>query len=339
MVWEIKITLAQKLGHMQNMKVYRDGFLDFMDEKIKLREPKNLYEPMLYILHLGGKRLRPIMVLMAAEIFGASYKKALNAALAIEMFHNFSLIHDDIMDDAPLRRGKPTVHEQWDVNTAILSGDAMLIKAYQLFENYEGDMFKVLTTLFTSTANKVCEGQQYDMDFETCDVVAIEEYLTMIDYKTAVLVGASLKMGAIVAGASVSNTEKIYKFGRLLGIAFQLQDDYLDAFGDPERFGKQIGGDIIENKKTFLYLSAMAHSSKREIRQLEHLYSLEPNDPSEKIKTIVHIFEQGGAAEATRKEIKKYTEMAFGVLDTIEIDMDHKTMLKEFGKDLMDRKV
>lgn len=324
---------------MQNMQAYRKSFLVFMEEKVKLREPSNLYEPMLYILHLGGKRLRPIMVLMSAEIFGASYKKALDAALAIEVFHNFSLIHDDIMDDAPLRRGNTTVHEKWDVNTAILSGDAMLINAYQLFENYEGAMFKDLAKLFTDTAIKVCEGQQYDVDFETQEEVSIADYLKMIDYKTAVLVGAALKMGAIVADATPENTNKIYEFGRLLGLAFQLQDDYLDVFGDPKSFGKQIGGDIIENKKTFLYLTAMIQSSEREARQLEHLYSLEPNDPSEKINTIMHIFEHSGAAESTRDEIEKYTGMAFEVLETIEIDATHKEMLKEFGKDLMERKV
>lgn len=324
---------------MKNTAAYREDFLAFMKEKVKRREPQNLYDPMLYILELGGKRLRPVMVLMSAEIFGASYKKALDAALAIEMFHNFSLIHDDIMDDAPLRRGETTVHEKWDVNTGILSGDAMLIYAYQLFESYEGAMFKDLAKLFTDTAIKVCEGQQYDVDFETQEEVGIDDYLKMINYKTAVLVGAALKMGAVVAGSTAENTDKIYEFGRLLGLAFQLQDDYLDAFGDPKNFGKQIGGDIIENKKTFLYLSAILHSSEREARQLEHLYSLEPNDPSEKINTILRIFEYSGAAESTRKEIKKYTEMAFGVLETIEIDAEHKKMLKEFGQDLMERKV
>ena len=186
---------------------------------------------------------------MACEIFEGSYKKALDAALAVEVFHNFSLIHDDIMDDAPLRRGKETVHEKWDINTGILSGDAMLINAYQLFENYEGEVFIELAKLFSKTAIEVCEGQQYDIDFETRDDVTISEYIKMIEYKTAVLVGAAMKMGAIVAGASETSKTGIYDFGRLLGLAFQLQDDYLDAFGDPKTFGKQVGGDIIENKK------------------------------------------------------------------------------------------
>lgn len=324
---------------MQEIEHYRQAFLGYMSERIKLKEPKNLYEPMHYILHLGGKRLRPVMVLMAADIFGTPYEEALDAALAIEVFHNFSLVHDDIMDDAPLRRGKTTVHEKWDLNTGVLSGDAMLINAYQLFENYEKGIFKELSHLFTGTAMKVCEGQQYDIDFESQDDVSLADYLKMIEYKTAVLVGASLEMGAIIAQTSTENRSKIYEFGRLLGLAFQLQDDYLDAFGDPQKFGKQIGGDIIENKKTFLYLTALSNSSKREAKHLEHLYSLLPKDPSDKINTVLQIFEESKADVMTREEIEKYTKKAFEVLETLEIGENHKTALKEFGIDLMQRRV
>src|SRR5690606_16859238 len=197
---------------------------------------------------------------MTAEIFDCDHKKALNAALSIEVFHNFSLVHDDIMDDAPLRRGEETVHEKWDLNTGILSGDAMLIMAYQLFENYSPDIFQALARLFSKTALEVCEGQQFDVDFEIRDNVTIPEYLKMIEYKTAVLVGAAMKMGAIVAQAKEEDQDIIYEFGKNLGIAFQLQDDYLDVFGDPKTFGKQVGGDIIENKKTYLYLKAVEFS-------------------------------------------------------------------------------
>ncbi|MDX1544260.1 MAG: polyprenyl synthetase family protein [Christiangramia sp.] len=324
---------------MLSISEYREAVTEYLHQKIKVKEPANLYEPMLYILEQGGKRLRPVLVLMATEIFEGNYKKALDAALAIEVFHNFSLVHDDIMDDAPLRRGKETVHEKWDINTGILSGDAMLINAYQLFESYEGDTFKELSTLFTKTAIQVCEGQQYDIDFETRDNVSIEDYLLMIEYKTAVLVGASLEMGAIVAGTSKECKEAIYQYGRLLGIAFQLQDDYLDAFGDPDTFGKQPGGDIIENKKTFLYLKTLELAERSEALQLEHLYSISPAENSGKIESVKALFESSGAAELTRKEIENYTDKAFRVLDMIELPEARKEPLRKFGKMLMDRQV
>ena len=318
---------------------YREAIIDYLHEKIRVKEPANLYEPMVYILEQGGKRLRPVLVLMATEIFDCDYRKALDAALAIEIFHNFSLVHDDIMDDAPIRRGKETVHEKWDINTGILSGDAMLINAYQLFESYEGDTFKELSKLFTKTAIEVCEGQQYDIDFETLDNVSIEDYLKMIEYKTAVLVGASLQMGAIVAGTSKECKEAIYQYGRLLGIAFQLQDDYLDAFGDPETFGKQLGGDIIENKKTFLYLKTLELADKSEALQLEHLYTISPAENSGKIEAVKALFESSGAAELTRNEIEIYTEKAFEILEKIDIPEDKKEPLRNFGQMLMERQV
>ena len=324
---------------MLTIAEYREAIVDYLHQKIQVKEPVNLYEPMVYILEQGGKRLRPVLVLMAAEIFDCNHKKALDAALAIEVFHNFSLVHDDIMDDAPIRRGKKTVHEKWDINTGILSGDAMLINAYQLFENYEGDVFKELSKLFTKTAIEVCEGQQYDIDFETRDNVSIEDYLLMIEYKTAVLVGASLQMGAIVAETSAACKSAIYQYGRLLGIAFQLQDDYLDAFGDPATFGKQPGGDIIENKKTFLYLKSLELASPGEARQLEHLYSISPMENTGKIEAVRNLFESSGAAELTRKEIEKYTDKAFEVLDRIDLPEEKKKPLRSFGKMLMERQV
>jgi len=324
---------------MLTISQYREAITDYLYEKIKIKEPVNLYEPMVYILEQGGKRLRPVLVLMATEIFECDHKKALDAALAIEVFHNFSLVHDDIMDDAPLRRGMETVHEKWDINTGILSGDAMLINAYQLFENYEGETFKELSSLFTKTAIQVCEGQQYDIDFETRDDVSIEDYLLMIEYKTAVLVGASLQMGAIVAQTSAECKEAIYQYGRLLGIAFQLQDDYLDAFGDPETFGKQSGGDIIENKKTFLYLKTLELAGRSEALQLEHLYSISPAENSGKIEAVKSLFENSGAAELTRKEIEIYTDKAFEILDKIQLPAEKKEPLRKFGEMLMERQV
>ena len=324
---------------MLSISQYREAIIDHLHQKVKVKEPANLYEPMVYILEQGGKRLRPVLVLMSTEIFDCNYTKALDAALAIEIFHNFSLVHDDIMDDAPLRRGERTVHEKWDINTGILSGDAMLINAYQLFESYEGDTFKELSKLFTKTAIQVCEGQQYDIDFESRDNVSIDDYLLMIEYKTAVLVGASLQMGAIVAQTSRECKDAIYQYGRLLGIAFQLQDDYLDAFGDPETFGKQAGGDIIENKKTFLYLKTLELAGRSEALQLEHLYSISPGDNSGKIEAVKALFESSGAADLTRKEIGKYTGKAFKILDRIELPEAKKEPLRKFGQMLMERQV
>jgi geranylgeranyl diphosphate synthase type II len=324
---------------MHSIEQYRNAFISYLESKSLVQEPVNLYEPITYILSLGGKRLRPVLVLMATEVFGTDYKKALDAALAIEVFHNFSLVHDDIMDDAPLRRGSKTVHEKWDINTGILSGDAMLINAYQLFENYEGETFRDLAKLFSKTALQVCEGQQYDVDFETRDDVTETEYLKMIEYKTAVLVAAALKMGGIVANASVADQDSMYEFGRNLGIAFQLQDDYLDAFGDPKTFGKQVGGDIIENKKTFLYLKALEKATALQQKELSDLFSIQPNDPSDKIKTIKTIFETSGSAELTQKEIAAYTNKAFAILDGLELTPDKKELLRLFGENLMRRKV
>jgi geranylgeranyl diphosphate synthase type II len=303
------------------------------------KEPKNLYDPINYILSLGGKRMRPVLTLMTTEIFNEDYKKALNAATAVEVFHNFSLIHDDIMDDAPLRRGNQTVHEKWDINTGILSGDAMLILAYQYFEEYEPVVFQQLAKLFSKTALEVCEGQQYDVDFETRDDVSISEYLKMIEYKTAVLVAAAMKMGAIVAKTSEENANLIYDFGLNLGTAFQLQDDYLDAFGDPETFGKQVGGDIIENKKTYLYLKALEFGSESEVAQLTHLFSIQPNNNEDKINSIKEVFISSGASKATQEAIKNYTLKAFETLEKMSISEDKKGVLRIFGEKLMNRNV
>ena len=324
---------------MHSVDYFQTKFIAYLEEKVFTKEPKNLYEPITYILELGGKRLRPVLTLMTAEIFGVDYRKALDAALAIEVFHNFSLVHDDIMDDAPLRRGMPSVHEKWNINTGILSGDAMLINAYQLFENYESETFKDLAHLFTKTAIEVCEGQQYDMDFETRDDVTIPEYLKMIDYKTAVLVGAAMKMGGIIAKASEVDQNRIYDFGRNLGIAFQLQDDYLDAFGDPKTFGKQLGGDIIENKKTYLYLKSLELGTEPQIKELTDLYSIQPNDVTHKIDTVKEVFVETGAVANAKDVITEYTLKAFKVLEALDITADNKKVLKEFGENLMQREV
>ena len=318
---------------------YQDIVTAHFSSLVLKKEPATLYEPIRYILSLGGKRLRPVLTLMSAEVFDVDCQKALPAATAVEVFHNFSLIHDDIMDDAPLRRGNETVHEKWNINTGILSGDAMLILAYQYFEDYEPNIFRELAKLFSKTALEVCEGQQYDVDFETRDDVTIPEYLKMIECKTAVLVGASMKMGAIVAETSAENANAIYDFGLNLGIAFQLQDDYLDAFGNPKTFGKQVGGDIIENKKTYLYLKAIEFATASEKEQLLHLFSIQPNDNTDKINSVKEIFNKTGASEATQKAIVNYTLKAFETLEKLNINANKKEVLKSFGEKLMSRNV
>ncbi len=318
---------------------YQEQFLLYLENQKIEKEPKNLYQPITYILQLGGKRIRPVLTLMTAAIFDADYKLAMPAAMAVEVFHNFSLVHDDIMDDAPLRRGNATVHEKWNINTGILSGDAMLILAYKYFEKYQPETFRKLAKLFSKTALEVCEGQQYDVDFETRNDVTIPEYLKMIEYKTAVLVAAAMKMGAIVARSSKKNAKLIYLFGLNLGLAFQLQDDYLDAFGNPETFGKQVGGDIIENKKTYLYLKAIEFASEEQKSQLLNLFSTKLEDNSDKIAAVKEIFNATGATKSTQKAIEDYTLKAFETLNKIEISDDKKAMLKAFGENLMERKV
>jgi geranylgeranyl diphosphate synthase type II len=323
---------------MHSIYQYQQFITDYLESEYHDKDPQNLYDPIHYILGLGGKRIRPVLTMMTAEIFDADYQLALPAALAVEVFHNFSLVHDDIMDDAPLRRGNETVHEKWDLNTAILSGDAMLILAYQYFEKYDPIVFRDLAKLFSKTALEVCEGQQWDVDFESRINVSIPEYLKMIEYKTAVLVAAAMKMGAIVAETTVENADLIYDFGLNLGLAFQLQDDFLDAFGDPKTFGKQVGGDIIENKKTYLYLKAIEFATNEDKAQLLHLFSIHPDDNTDKINQVKLIFDKSGASNATQMAIQDYSLKAFDVLQKLKIDNEKKAILKSFGENLMGRK-
>ena len=316
---------------------YQEDFLKFLNNKDWVREPRNLYEPVDYILQLGGKRIRPVLTLMAADIFGNEYQSALNAALAVEVFHNFTLVHDDIMDDAPLRRGMQTVHEKWDINRGILSGDVMLILAYQFFENYPPEVFQKLAQIFSKTAIEVCDGQQLDIDFETRTDVSIEEYIEMIRLKTSVLVAAALKMGAIVANANEKDADAIYNYGLNLGLAFQLQDDFLDTFGNPETFGKQVGGDIIENKKTYLYLKAIEIADTSDKEKVLHFYSQKLEDNSVKISEITRIFEKYDIPYLIQELIKSYTEKAFNYLENMDVADDKKEVLKAFGIQLMAR--
>ena len=323
---------------MKIIETYKEDFVGYLNEKIGIKEPVNLYEPIHYILQIGGKRLRPVLTLMTCEIFNGQAKDAYEAALAIEIFHNFTLVHDDIMDSAPIRRGFETVHKKWDINTGILSGDAMMIMAYQCFENYEPAVYKKLMMLFSKTALEVCEGQQLDIDFESRNDVTIPRYLKMITYKTSVLVAAAMKMGAIIANVDDDEAEKIYDFGLNLGIAFQLQDDYLDTFGDEALFGKQIGGDISENKKTFLYLKAIEVCGREDKEKLIDFYASKEQS-NNKVKEVTHIFENNNIPQIIKNEIESYTKLAFKELENLDIANDKKELLKNFGLGLMKRSI
>ena len=306
-----------------------------LEQPVFPAQPTALYDPLRYIISIGGKRIRPILALMSCDLFSKDPNEALGAALAVEYFHNFSLIHDDIMDQADLRRGKPTVHQKWNTNVGILSGDALLVKAYQQLDHYQGSLFKDLTTLLSQTAIEVCEGQQYDVDFETKTTVSKEDYIEMIRLKTAVLLGASLKMGALVAKASKEDAEAIYNFGIQLGIAFQLQDDYLDAFGDAASFGKRIGGDIINNKKTILFIEAL-NSDDALQRQLLDYYSSN-EDSEQKIIDVKDIFVKTKAKSNCLSLIEQYTESAFKYLNQIDINEPKKQVLVDLANNLMKR--
>ncbi|BAO55097.1 polyprenyl synthetase family protein [Nonlabens marinus] len=318
----------------------RTEFLEHLKRTVNHSKPEGLYEPVQYILELGGKRLRPVLTLMSAQMYGGKVEQAMDAAVAVEVFHNFTLLHDDIMDAADLRRGQPTVHKKWDVNTGILSGDAMMILAYQCFLNYEVQTFYDLNQLFSKTALEVCEGQQYDVDFETRTDVTVEEYLLMIKLKTSVLVGCALQMGAIIAGKEMSEQQKIYDYGIQLGMAFQLMDDYLDAFGDPETFGKEVGGDIRENKKTYLYLKSIDNADFSE--ELQTLFKQDYQDLNEdqieqKKERAKELFVNSGGANRTLEAIQEYTEKALKTIESLDMEASHKKVLKQFSEDLMSR--
>lgn len=323
---------------MHSIEELREKFLNALEVSADYSNPDTLYDPIKYILQLGGKRIRPISALAACEMFGRSYKEALNQALAIEIFHNFTLMHDDIMDSAPLRRGKPTVHEKWDHNTAILSGDAMFVLCYHyLVKGSAGDM--EVMKHFNHTAMQVCEGQQYDMDFEKETEVSMAQYIDMIRKKTAVLLGEALRLGAIAGGAGVEDAHLIYDFGTNFGIAFQLQDDLLDAFGDPEKFGKQVGGDIIEGKKTFLYLKALEVASEPQRDELISLYQDQKISPEEKVKQVLALFTKLNVKDLTRGEMNRFYLSAGIALNSIEVPEARKKVLKTLAERSMVREI
>ena len=296
--------------------------------------PSKLYQPIEYVMGLGGKRMRPILLLMAYQLFDENIEKAIPPALGIEIFHNFTLLHDDIMDNAPIRRGKQTVHEKWNQNVAILSGDTMLVQAYQLLSDVDKSIVKEMIAVFSKAATQVCEGQQWDMDFEIQKEVTLQEYLKMIEYKTAVLLAASLQIGGITANTSKENQNNLYHFGLNMGIAFQLKDDLLDAFGNPNEFGKQIGGDIIANKKTFLYLKALQLANNKQKESLVNYFKTQ-EQTEQKVMGVKTIFTDLDIPKHTVDMMKAYYTKAMRHLDAI--DSDKKEPLLIFSKKLMDR--
>ncbi|MEO6851080.1 MAG: polyprenyl synthetase family protein [Mucilaginibacter sp.] len=299
--------------------------------------PVGLYEPIEYILSLGGKRMRPALLLMACDLFGGDIDKAVPPALAIEVFHNFTLMHDDIMDKAPLRRGKITVHERWNNNVGILSGDVMLIEGYKLMMQVDEAILRPILDIFNNTAVGVCEGQQLDMEFETRNDVNISEYITMIRLKTALVLGGALQIGAIIGGASARDAALMHAFGEQLGIAFQLQDDILDVYGDPEKFGKQVGGDIIANKKTFLLISALELANGAQAAELNKWLHHMQADPHHKVAAITRIYNQLQIRQYAEEVMQNYTEKAFQALDAINLPDEQKQYLRDFADGLMVR--
>tara|TARA_B110000008_G_scaffold249431_1_gene262154 strand:- start:3033 stop:4061 length:1029 start_codon:yes stop_codon:yes gene_type:complete len=310
---------------------YRKSFLEYLDSQNLTKSKSNLYDPINYLLNLEGKRFRPILTLISADCFGGEIKDSLPAALSVELFHNFTLMHDDIMDSAPLRRGKVTVHEKWNINAAILSGDAMLIKSYESLQHYKSELHILLFELLNKTALEVCEGQQLDINFETNENVTLEDYINMIKLKTAVLIACSLKMGSITAGASKIDSQLIYDFGIIIGLAFQIKDDFLDVYGDVKSFGKKIGGDILENKKTILFHKAYSKTSNQNKTLLKkYLSDSYEGNTKTKINIVKKIYTDSGAKSATKNLIKDYLKQAKRKINDISIQNKKKNLLLDF---------
>lgn len=326
---------------MKKYKILLELFSDSLEKynsELKHKSPEELYKPESYILSLGGKRIRPLLALIACNLFDNDPKKAVNAALAVELFHNFSLIHDDILDAAPLRRNMPTVHTKWNINIGILSGDVMLAKAFQRLQEYDAETFKKLSVLFSKTAIEVCEGQQMDMNFEGVKDVLVSSYLHMITLKTAVLLGCSLQMGAITAGADSNNQKLLYEFGKHLGLSFQLLDDLLDAFAEnQEKFGKQKGGDILANKKTFLLLKAIELANQDERNEIEGI--LQEKNPDKKVTSMLQMYNKLNIKQICEEEAGIHTQLAIASLEKVEAPAEKKEDLKQFALSLLNRQI
>ena len=323
---------------MEFLKKYQNLIAQNIKNHQFEENPLELYQPINYIIANGGKRLRPILSLMATEAFGGTINEAIKPALAVEFFHNFTLIHDDIMDDAPLRRNKPTIHALHGTNVGILSGDALLIKSYQFFEDLEPILFKKCLQLFSETGIKICEGQQMDINFEKEENISFEDYILMITYKTGVLSAAALKIGAMIARASQKDAEAIYQFGKHIGIAFQIIDDYLDIFGNQTNFGKRQAGDIHENKKTILYLIALKNANNTEKQELLKWYN-QKETSLEKVERVTQIFRQTKADKEVLDLVKKYNDLAIKFLHQTSLNEDKKNMFIHLANYLLKRTI
>jgi geranylgeranyl diphosphate synthase type II len=324
------------MSQLEQLKAYYEEYAT--NNKFS-KEPKGLYDPVDYILNIGGKRLRPLMLLMTAKLFTDDLEKALAPAYAIEVFHNFTLVHDDIMDAAPLRRGKTTVHHKWNVNTGILSGDVMLVQAYEYLRQVDATILPEVLRIFNEVAIGVCEGQQFDVDFETMDRVSIPQYIKMIELKTSVLVAGAMRIGALVGGASEEDAYNLGEFGRNIGIAFQLQDDILDTFGDPDKFGKKVGGDIAQNKKTFLVIKSLELSTPEIAQRLQYLLSTYPEDETGKIKEVTAIFDYLDIRKHANAEKEAYLNLAYEHLKAVNIPESKKQPLYDFAQYLIHRDI
>lgn len=301
------------------------------------RNPKGLYDPIRYELSLGGKRLRPVLMMYAYLLYKDDVDSILSQAAGLEMYHNFTLLHDDVMDHSALRRGKPTVHKVWNANTAVLSGDAMTVLAYQLMSQCKAPYINKVLSVFSKTALEICEGQQYDMDFEIRDKVSIEEYIEMIRLKTSVLLAGALQIGSVLADASEEEQQKLYDFGIKIGLAFQLQDDYLDVYGDSKVFGKPIGGDILENKKTFMLISALQLSEEKQEQEMMRWIRAKEFNPEEKIAAITSIYNKLGIGDLAIEKIKAYYSDGLSILSLVNGQEEYKQKLEELANYLMKR--
>lgn len=310
---------------------------EFIDKLPYTRKPESLYEPIKYVLSIGGKRIRPVLMLMSYNMFRDDPQSILMPACGIETYHNYTLLHDDLMDNADVRRGRPTVHRKWDANTAILSGDSMLVVAFQRIAACAPDKLRPVLDLFTETALEIGEGQQYDMDFETRNDVAEEEYIEMIRLKTSVLLACAVKIGAILAGASDADADNLYKFGERMGLAFQLQDDLLDVYGDPAVFGKAIGGDITSNKKTYMLINALRLADDRQRAELERWIGMSEFDRAEKIAAVTAIYDETGIRKLCERRIDSYFAESEQYLDKVSVSAERKENLRRFTAEMMRR--